>query len=79
MLNIENLHMRLPAGYVDQAQTVAQRVAQLLAEIDHSGMSSHKHIVVPVIHVDNGANVDIIATQIAGAIEASIKTYTGVD
>lgn len=72
MLKIERLHMTLPATYTAQAHAIADRVGQLLAEVDHRPMKNHKRITVPTLQVQPGAGVDNVALLIANGIKNAL-------
>lgn len=73
MLSINRLNIRLPNKYSQQAPMLANRVAQLLAEMDCSGLKSHKRMAIPVIHIEHGTSIEMLARQIARSIHATLR------
>lgn len=71
MIDIEQINMRLPTGYEHHAQSVADRVANLLALRNHSGFTDVQTLKIPTIYINADASVNDIAALITDGICSS--------
>jgi hypothetical protein len=77
ILHIEQLRLRLPAGYEHRALRIAHEVAALLAEADAGAGRSRALLRVPPLRINAAASDRDVARAIATGLRSSLQARGG--
>ena len=76
-LHIDELRLRLPAGYEHRAGAIAREVAVFLGEADVGAYRSDALVRVPPLRVSAAASDQEVAKAIAASIRSSLSAKGG--